>query len=122
MLLNIVKFLKLLEKVLEDLILENSFYCQIGLFTCEQLNLAEYSLFSRLDYKVNYAMEDVEQIYNEIFAALPNQRKFEFFHILIIFFHYSIFANLWNFFFQNNGTKNFLLFKEKLKNAFKNKE
>ena len=69
----------LAKKVLEDLILENSFYCQIGLFTCEQLNLAEYSLFSRLDYKVNYAMEDVEQIYNEIFAALPNQRKFEFF-------------------------------------------
>jgi len=32
---------------LEDLILENSYYCQIGLFTPKELNLAEYSLFCR---------------------------------------------------------------------------
>ena len=69
----------LAKKVLEDLVSDNSYYCQIGLFTEKELNLAEYSLFSRLDYKVNYTMEEVEQVYNEIFASLPNQRKIEFF-------------------------------------------
>ena len=69
----------LAKKVLEDLVAENSYYCQIGLFTEKELNLAEYSLFSRLDYKVNYNMLDVEQVYHEIFASLSNQRKAEFF-------------------------------------------
>ena len=69
----------LAKKVLEDLILENSYYCKIGLFTAKELNLAEYSLFCRLDYNVNYTMEEVEQIYNQIFASLPNQRKIEYF-------------------------------------------
>ena len=69
----------LAKKLLEDLLLENSYYCQIGLFTAKELNLAEYSLFCRLDYNVNYTMEEVEQIYNQIFASLPNQRKIEYF-------------------------------------------
>ena len=71
----------LAKKVLEDLVSDNSYYCQIGLFTEKELNLAEYSLFSRLDYKVNYTMEEVEQVYNEIFASLPNQRKIEYFQL-----------------------------------------
>ena len=41
-------------KFLEDLILENSYYCQIGLFTAEELNLAECSLFCRLEFNINY--------------------------------------------------------------------
>ena len=69
----------LAKKVLEDLITDNSYYCQIGLFTLKELNLAEYSLFSRLDYNVNCTMEEVEEIYNQIFASLPNQRKIEYF-------------------------------------------
>ena len=69
----------LAKKVLEDLVLTNGDYCEIGLFTEKQLSLAEYSLFCRLGYKVNYSMEEVEQVYNEIFASLPNQRKIEFF-------------------------------------------
>jgi hypothetical protein len=69
----------LAKKVLEDLVSDTSYYCQIGLFTEKELNLAEYSLFSRLDYNVNYTMEEVEQVYNEIFASLPNQRKIEYF-------------------------------------------
>jgi hypothetical protein len=69
----------LAKKVLEDLVSDNSYYCQIGLFTEKELNLAEYSLFSRLDYEVNYTMEDLEQVYNQIFASLPNQRKTEYF-------------------------------------------
>ena len=32
------------KKFLEDLLLENSYYCQIGPFTAEELNLAEYRL------------------------------------------------------------------------------
>ena len=71
----------LAKKVLEDLVSDNSYYCQIGLFTEKELNLAEYSLFSRLDYNVNYTMEEVEQVYNEIFASLPNQRKIEYFQL-----------------------------------------
>ena len=67
------------KKYFEDLITDNSYYCQIGLFTLKELNLAEYSLFSRLDYNVNCTMEEVEEIYNQIFASLPNQRKIEYF-------------------------------------------
>jgi len=69
----------LAKKVFEDLIIDNSYYCQIGLFTLKELNLAEYSLFCRLDYDVNCNMEEVEEIYNQIFASLPNQRKIEYF-------------------------------------------
>ena len=69
----------LAKKVFEDLITDNSYYCQIGLFTLKELNLAEYSLFCRLDYNVNCTMEEVEEIYNQIFASLPNQRKIEYF-------------------------------------------
>ena len=69
----------LAKKVFEDLITDNSYYCQIGLFTLKELNLAEYSLFWRLDYDVNCTMEEVEEIYNQIFASLPNQRKIEYF-------------------------------------------
>jgi hypothetical protein len=69
----------LAKKVFEDLIIDNSYYCQIGLFTLKELNLAEYSLFCRLDYNVNCTMEEVEEIYNQIFASLPNQRKIEYF-------------------------------------------
>ena len=71
----------LAKKVLEDLVSDNSYYCQIGLFTEKELNLAEYSLFSRLNYNVNCSMDEVEQIYNEIFASLPNQRKLEYFQM-----------------------------------------
>ena len=69
----------LAKKVLEDLVLNNDYYCQIGLFTERELSLAEYSLFCRLDFQVNYSMEEVEQVYNEIFGSLPNERKIEFF-------------------------------------------
>ena len=71
----------LAKKVLEDLVSDNSYYCQIGLFTEKELNLAEYSLFSRLNYEVNYIMEDLEQVYNQIFTSLSNQRKTEFLKI-----------------------------------------
>ena len=67
------------KKFLEDLILENSYYCQIGLFSPKELNLAEYNLFCRLDFNINYTMEEVEEVYNEIFASLSNQRKKEYF-------------------------------------------
>ena len=69
----------LAKKVLEDLVSDNSYYCQIGLFTEKELNLAEYSLFTRLDFNVNYTMDEVDNVYNEIFASLPNQRKIEYF-------------------------------------------
>ena len=67
------------KKFLEDLILENSYYCQIGLFTAEELNLAEYSLFCKLDFNINYTIEEVEEVYGEILASLSEQRKKEYF-------------------------------------------
>ena len=78
----------LAKKVLEDLVSDNSYYCQIGLFTEKELNLAEYSLFTRLDFNVNYTMEEVENVYNEIFASLPNQRKIEYFQSQNFDMHY----------------------------------
>ena len=42
------------KKFFEDLILENSYYCQIGLFSPKELNLAEFSLFCRLEFNINY--------------------------------------------------------------------
>ena len=78
----------LAKKVLEDLVSDNSYYCQIGLFTEKELNLAEYSLFTRLDFNVNYTMEEVENVYNEIFASLPNQRKIEYFQTQNFDMHY----------------------------------
>ena len=78
----------LAKKVLEDLVSDNSYYCQIGLFTEKELNLAEYSLFTRLDFNVNYAMDEVDNVYNEIFASLPNQRKIEYFQSQNFDMHY----------------------------------
>ena len=78
----------LAKKVLEDLVSDNSYYCQIGLFTEKELNLAEYSLFTRLDFNVNYTMEEVDNVYNEIFASLPNQRKIEYFQTQNFDMHY----------------------------------
>ena len=78
----------LAKKVLEDLVSDNSYYCQIGLFTEKELNLAEYSLFTRLDFNVNYTMEEVDNVYNEIFASLPNQRKIEYFQSQNFDMHY----------------------------------
>ena len=63
------------KKFLEDLILENSYYCQIGLFTAEELNLAEYSLFCKLDFNINYTIEEVEEVYGEILASLSEHRR-----------------------------------------------
>ena len=78
----------LAKKVLEDLVSDNSYYCQIGLFTEKELNLAEYSLFTRLDFNVNYTMDEVDNVYNEIFASLPNQRKIEYFQSQNFDMHY----------------------------------
>ena len=78
----------LAKKVLEDLVSDNSYYCQIGLFTEKELNLAEYSLFTRLDFNVNYTMDEVDNVYNEIFASLPNQRKIEYFQTQNFDMHY----------------------------------
>ena len=43
----------LAKKVLEDMNLYNSYYCNIGGISNGELNLIEYSLFTRIDFDVN---------------------------------------------------------------------
>ena len=69
----------LAKKVLEDMNLDNSYYCNIGGISNGELNLIEYSLFTRIDYNVNLKMEDVNKVYDEIFNGLPQSRLIEIF-------------------------------------------
>ena len=64
----------LAKKVLEDVKLDNSYYCGIGGLTNNELNSIEYSLFVRIDYNVNLKKEDVNKIYEQIYKTLPKSR------------------------------------------------
>ena len=64
----------LAKKVLEDIKLDNSYYCGIGGISNNELNSIEYSLFVRIDFNVNLKKEDVNKIYEQIFKTLPNSR------------------------------------------------
>ena len=64
----------LVKKVLEDVKLDNSYYCGIGGLTNNELNSIEYSLFVRIDYNVNLKKEDVNKIYEQIYKTLPKSR------------------------------------------------
>lgn len=70
----------LAKKFLEDIGFNNSYYCNIGGITNNELNLIEYSLFVRIDFNVNLKKEDVDRVYEEIFKALPLPRLNEIFH------------------------------------------
>ena len=71
----------LAKKFLEDIRLDNSYYCNIGGLTNNELNLIEYSLFNRIDFNVNLKKEDVYKVYGEIFKALPQPRLNQIFYI-----------------------------------------
>ena len=69
----------LAKKVLEDIFFDNSYYCQIGSMSNSDLNMIEYSLFTRIDFDVNLKKEDVNKVYDEIFDNLSQTRLNEIF-------------------------------------------
>jgi hypothetical protein len=69
----------LAKKVLEDIKLYNSYYCDIGGISNKELNLIEYNIFTRIDFDVNLKMDDVNKVYVEIFEGLPQSRLEEIF-------------------------------------------
>jgi hypothetical protein len=69
----------LAKKVLEDILFDNSYYCQIGSMSNSNLNMIEYSLFTRIDFDVNLKKEDVNKVYDEIFDNLSQARLNEIF-------------------------------------------
>ena len=64
----------LAKKVLEDIKFDNSYYCDIGGISNNDLNLIEYNLFTRLDFNVNLKKENVDKIYEQIYKTLPKSR------------------------------------------------
>jgi len=64
----------LAKKFMEDIKYDNSFYCNIGGISNQELNLIEYSLFTRIDFSINLQKKDVDKIYEQIFKTLPKSR------------------------------------------------
>ena len=64
----------LAKKVLEDIKFDNSYYCDIGGISNNDLNLIEYNLFIRLNFNVNLKKENVDKIYEQIYKTLPKTR------------------------------------------------
>ena len=61
-------------KFMEDIKYDNSYYCNIGGISNQELNLIEYSLFTRIDFSINLQKKDVDKIYEQIFKTLPKSR------------------------------------------------
>ena len=64
----------LAKKVLEDIRLNNAYYCDIGGISVKELNMIEYSLFTRINFDVNLKMEDVNKVYSQVICFLPPTR------------------------------------------------
>ena len=64
----------LAKKVLEDIKFDNSYYCDIGGISNNDLNLIEYNLFIRLNFNVSLKKENVDKIYEQIYKTLPKSR------------------------------------------------
>ena len=47
----------LAKKMIEDITLNNAYYCNIGGLSVKDLNMIEYSLFTRIDFDVNIKKE-----------------------------------------------------------------
>jgi len=89
----------LAKKFMEDIKYDNSYYCNIGGISNQELNLIEYSLFKRIDFGLNLQKKDVDKIYEQIFKSLPKSRLDEIIKINII----NNNTNLNN---EDNNTKN----------------
>jgi hypothetical protein len=69
------------KKVLEDLCYNNSYYCEIGGITVQELNNIEFSLFIRLNFDVNPKREEVDNIYDDIINSFPSSKINELLNI-----------------------------------------
>jgi hypothetical protein len=59
---------------LEDIKYDNSYYCNIGGISNEELNMIEYSIFTRIDFNLNLQKKEVDIIYEQIYKNLPKSR------------------------------------------------
>ena len=105
----------LAKKFMEDIKYDNSYYCNIGGISNQELNLIEYSLFKRIDFGLNLQKKDVDKIYEQIFKSLPKSRLDEIIKINII----NNNTNLNN---EDNNTKNSNKESQKEKKADNNNE
>lgn len=64
----------LAKKMIEDITLNNAYHCNIGGLSVKDLNMIEYSLFTRIDFDVNIKKEDVDKVYGQIINFLPPAR------------------------------------------------
>ena len=69
------------KKVLEDLCYNNSYYCEIGGISVQELNNIEFSLFIRLNFDVNPKREEVDNIYHDIINSFPSSKINELLNI-----------------------------------------
>ena len=72
----------LAKKVLEDLIYNNSYYCEIGGISLQEFNKIEFSLFVRLNYEVNPKIEEIENVYKNIIDSLPQSKYRQYYYKL----------------------------------------
>ena len=66
----------LAKKVMEDICCQNSYYCEIGGLSLQELNMIEFSLFVRINFEVNVKKEDVDNIYELISNSLKNSEDY----------------------------------------------
>ena len=71
----------LAKKFMEDIKYDNSYYCNIGGISNQELNLIEYSLFTRIDFSINLQKKDVDKIYEQILKTLSKYRLNEIINI-----------------------------------------
>ena len=62
----------LAKKVMEDICNQNSYYCEIGGLSLQELNMIELSLFIRINFEVNVKKEDLDNVYDLITSSLEN--------------------------------------------------
>ena len=66
----------LAKKVMEDICYQNSYYCEIGGLSLQELNMIEFNLFIRINFEVNSKKEDVDNVYDLITNSLINSEDY----------------------------------------------
>ena len=56
----------LAKKTLEDLYYDNAYCCEIGGMSVKELNMIEYSLFVRIEFKVKIKEEELDNLYEDV--------------------------------------------------------
>ena len=69
----------LAKKVLEDIRLDNAYYCNIGGISAKELNIIEYNLFIKLNFDINLKRRDIYKVYEQILKNLPPKRLYQIF-------------------------------------------